>query len=126
MAENQIKKQAVVLVAHGSRRAESNQEVMTLAERIAPNFPDAEVSAAFLELAEPSIPEGLQAAIDAGHTQVCVIPYFLSRGRHVVEDVPNDVADVQQKNPTVEITVLPHLGASDALVDALIALVPSA
>ena len=45
----------------------------------------------FLELAEPSIPDGIQRCIDAGATEVVVVPYFLSAGRHVSEDIPAEV-----------------------------------
>ena len=54
-------KKALVVVAHGSRREASNDEVRALASRLA-DMPDTgydSVTAAFLELAEPLMKEGL-------------------------------------------------------------------
>lgn len=104
---------ALVLVAHGSRRAASNQEVRELACELAglvgADFPLMGVG--FLELAEPLIPESLEQVIAQGATEVYVFPYFLSAGRHVVTDVPDEVDTVRDKHPEIPITVLTHLGA---------------
>ena len=78
------------------------------------------VQAGFLELATPSIPEGIENCIDAGATRVTVLPYFLNSGRHVVEDVPGIVESARKKHPGVDILVAPHLGASSMMVDLLI------
>ena len=105
---------ALVVVAHGSRRAASNDEVRELACALAGMlsdvFPIVEVG--FLELAEPLIPAALERVIAAGATDISVFPYFLSAGRHVVTDVPEEVKTVQEKYPQLSIKMLTHLGAS--------------
>jgi sirohydrochlorin ferrochelatase len=112
---------ALVLVAHGSRREASNDEVRELtAELRKANGSFQHVTCAFLELAEPSIPDGLRAAIAAGADQVVVLPYFLSAGRHVVTDIPAEVAVVQAEHPDVSIRVAPYLGAADGVVQILL------
>jgi sirohydrochlorin ferrochelatase len=108
---------ALVVVAHGSRRAASNEEVGELACQLAglvvDEFPI--VGVGFLELAEPLIPDSLEQVIAKGATEICVFPYFLSAGRHVVTDVPNEVKIVQDKYPEIEIKMLTHLGALSGL-----------
>jgi len=103
---------ALVVVAHGSRRAASNEEVgelaCLLAELVADDYPL--VGVGFLELAEPLIPDSLEKVIARGATEICVFPYFLSAGRHVVTDVPNAVKIVQDKYPGIPIKMLPYLG----------------
>lgn len=108
---------SLLVIAHGSRRAASNDEVRALVERIADSQKSDfdEVSAAFLELASPSIPEGLEASIERGAKEVVVFPYFLAAGRHVVEDIPNEVAPVIDKYPEVTVRIAPHLGQSSEL-----------
>ncbi|MCA9112261.1 MAG: cobalamin biosynthesis protein CbiX, partial [Planctomycetaceae bacterium] len=49
---------ALLLIAHGSRRAEANADLVTLAELVQARQPDDVVEIAYLELAEPSIPAG--------------------------------------------------------------------
>jgi sirohydrochlorin ferrochelatase len=115
---------SLLLVAHGSRRAESNDEVRQLARQLDKqgNGEFGLVACAFLELAEPSIPDGLRAAIRAGATEVTVLPYFLSAGRHVVTDIPAEVNIIRAESPEVEIVLAPYLGASPDVVELLLEL----
>lgn len=114
--------QALLIVAHGSRRAESNDEVRALAQQVARLTDDQYhlVGSAFLELAEPSIPDGIQHCIDQGATSITIMPFFLSAGRHVVTDVPTLVREKQQQHPHLQIRIAPYLGVS-SLMPQLIA-----
>jgi sirohydrochlorin ferrochelatase len=112
---------ALLLVAHGSRRDASNDEVRELTRQLRESGDTFQhVACAFLELAEPSIPDGLRAAIMAGAREVVVLPYFLSAGRHVVTDIPAEVAVVQDEYPDVPIRLAPYLGAADDVVQILL------
>ena len=113
---------ALLVVAHGSRRVESNDEVRALTGRLGMQVDGlyARVQCAFLELAEPSIPDGLRAAIAAGATQVTVVPYFLSAGRHVVMDIPAEIEVVRKEYPDIEIVLAPYVGAAPGLTDLLL------
>ena len=113
---------SLLLVAHGSRRAESNDEVRELTQRLA-RFAGgayAYVDCGFLELAEPSIPEGIQRCIEAGASEVVVLPYFLSAGRHVVEDIPREVKIKQDQYPQINIHITRYLGAAEAIPEVLL------
>jgi sirohydrochlorin ferrochelatase len=117
----------LLLVAHGSRRESSNEEVRRLAEALVPRARgrfDA-VGCAFLEIAEPSIPDGIEAAVAAGAGEVVVLPYFLSAGRHVAEDIPREVEVKQTEHPQVRIRVSPYLGLGAGMADILLALADS-
>jgi sirohydrochlorin ferrochelatase len=113
---------ALLVVAHGSRRVESNDEVRALTGRLGAQADGlyARVQCAFLELAEPSIPDGLRAAIGEGATQVTVVPYFLSAGRHVVMDIPAEIEGVRKEYPDIEIVLAPYVGAAPGLTDLLL------
>jgi sirohydrochlorin ferrochelatase len=113
---------ALLLVAHGSRRKQSNDEVVVLADKLKNNCSDQFdiVHAAFLELAETLIPDGIKRCIDDGAESVIVLPYFLNSGRHVIEDIPNIVNDTKKHYPGVDIRIAPHLGASDMMMELLI------
>lgn len=118
-------KKALLLVAHGSRRAESNDEVRKLTDRLRDKAGNkfASVSCAFLELAEPSIPDGIQSCIDRGAEDVVVLPYFLSAGWHVQKDIPGQVAIKQREHSGVRIVIAPYLGAAEGIRDLLLGLV---
>lgn len=115
---------SLLLVAHGSRREESNAEIARLAERLASKAGDefAIVQHAFLELAEPLIPDGIERCLAKGATSVSVVPYFLARGTHVADDIPEQVAIKQSQYPDMDIHITDYLGTSDELVDVLLKL----
>jgi sirohydrochlorin ferrochelatase len=114
--------QALVLIAHGSRRQESNQEVINLANDL--KQPASEnyqlVEAGFLEIAKPSIPEAIESCIQSGATSVIVVPYFLAAGRHVVEDIPNIVQPVAEQYPSINIHVAEHIGMSRLMAQLIL------
>lgn len=113
---------ALLLIAHGSRRQQSNEEVIKLAENLNDNS-QAQYSiihAGFLELAAPLIPDGIKKCVDEGATSIVILPYFLNSGRHVIEDIPNIVTNAQNDYPDIDIKIAAHLGASDMMMDLLI------
>ncbi len=114
---------SLLLVAHGSRRAASNDEVRDLTEQLRQQAQGryAQVNCAFLELAEPSIPDGIEACIQAGAQEITVLPYFLSAGRHVAEDIPQEVAIKQQEYPQLKIEIAPYLGSTTQMSELLLA-----
>lgn len=116
------RKKGLVLIAHGSRRASSNNEIRLLTERLREEAGERfqHVTCAFLELAQPSIPAGIQECIDAGAEEVIVLPYFLSAGRHVAEDIPNEVDVKRREHPRMTIRIAPYLGAARDIVDVLL------
>ena len=113
---------SLLLVAHGSRRPASNDEIRDLARRLGERAGEdfGIVECAFLELADPSIPEGIELCIDRGATEVVVVPYFLSAGRHVVEDIPAEVKPKQRQHPRVRIRIAPYLGSSERITELLL------
>lgn len=113
---------ALLLIAHGSRRQQSNDEVVLLADKLRQNCTEQYniVHAGFLELADILIPDGIKKCVDDGATSIIVLPYFLNSGRHVVEDIPNIVNQTRPDFPDVDIKVAQHLGASEMMMDLLI------
>jgi sirohydrochlorin ferrochelatase len=110
---------ALLLIAHGSRRQASNEEVVALSAAIALEMKDDYpiVEAGFLELAEPSIPEVLDRSVRKGATDIYIVPYFLSAGRHVHVDIPGEVAKARAMYNGIAMTILPHIGASLQMKD---------
>lgn len=115
-------KRTLLIIAHGSRRQASNDEVRTLADKVRatnhPGFDDVQV--AFLELADPSIPDALADCVSLGAQEVIVFPYFLAAGTHVATDIPEELATFRNKHPDILVTLTPHLGAAPALTQAIL------
>ena len=53
---------------------------------------DTIIEPAHMEMAEPSIKTAFINCVEKGATRIVCHPYFLSRGRHVREDMPELVA----------------------------------
>ena len=112
---------SLLLIAHGSRREASNEEIRQLTERLRARtgFGFDDVRCAFLELAKPSIVDGIAECAAGGAATVVVYPYFLSAGRHVATDIPREVETAMQDHPQLQIHVASYLGAC-AEVDELV------
>ncbi len=107
----------LLIVAHGSRRQASNDEVRALGERVHALRDAAidQVEVAFLELAEPSIPAGLEKCVATGAHEIIVFPYFLAAGTHVASDIPEAIAVFSERHPEIKVHLARHLGASSTL-----------
>ncbi len=113
-------KRALLLVDHGSRRPEANAVLEGVAELVRARRPDWIVQVAHMELASPSVVEGLDVCVQAGATEVVVHPYFLGPGSHASGDVPKLARDAAARHPGVRVRVSEPLGVHPGLVDALL------
>ena len=104
---------ALLIIAHGSRRKESNEEVRQLAERITKNSAGAfsSVTSAFLEISSPQVDSAIADLAHDGVTEILVFPYFLAAGMHVANDIPRLIAEEKENFPNINFEILPHLGA---------------
>ncbi|MCG6934439.1 MAG: CbiX/SirB N-terminal domain-containing protein [Proteobacteria bacterium] len=115
---------ALLLIAHGSRREASNQEIRDLASRLERIVGDRfdRVLPAFLELAEPDITTGVDHCVETGATSVTVVPYFLSAGRHVASDIPAELEKAARKHQALTIQLSDYLGKHDSIPELLLML----
>ena len=111
----------LLLVAHGSRREESNIEVDSLSKKMLQfnsNQFD-KVIPAFLEFAYPSILEAIKKCSEMGASRVTVLPYFLSAGVHINRDIPEEVNKASQNFPNLEINITSYFGSRDEIAELL-------
>jgi sirohydrochlorin ferrochelatase len=97
-------KSAALLIAHGSRRPEANRDLVGLAFAIRgrTHYPIVEI--AYLELAEPTIPQGAR----------------LSAGAHVVEDLERFRADLALELPSVQFVLCQPLSLHPLLIEIVV------
>lgn len=110
---------AVLLIAHGSRRAEANQELVELARRLLADGTYAIVEPSFLELAEPDIVTGGTTCVEKGASMVLMVPYFLSAGVHIRRDLTEARDELAAKHPHISFRLGQPLGPH-TLLDNLV------
>ena len=111
--------QGLLVVDHGSRRAASNDQLFVVADMLRAIRPQQPVAAAHMEIAEPGIAHAFDELVAAGATEIVILLYFLSDGRHVTEDVPELVEEAAAKHPHVTWRMSRSLGPCEDLAHLL-------
>ena len=115
--ENQV---GILVVGHGSRRREANEDVREATRQIARRGPFACAEPAFLEIVSPTIEEGFATLVGRGARHVIIHPYFLSPGRHTRGDIPFAVHAAATQHPGVTYQITEPLAAHHLVIDASI------
>ena len=101
---------AVIVIDHGSRRAESNQLLLEVTAALRQAIGLKIVEPAHMTLAEPSLQTAFERAVSQGARLVLVFPFFLSPGRHWQQDIPQLAAEASRLHPGVQYLVTAPLG----------------
>lgn len=112
---------AILLIDHGSIRAEANAmlaDVAAVVQRLA--GPDVLVRYAHMKLAPPGIGDAFAACVAGGATDVVAFPYMLSPGKHSTRDIPRMVGEAAARFPGVRFTVTPAFGLHDKLAEVVL------
>lgn len=108
--------QALLIIDHGSRRAEAHAALVEIGERVrAMAGPGALVVIAHMEIASPDVAAGVAQCVAAGATEIVAVPYLLAAGRHATEDIPRLVAEAVSAHPGVSARVTAPLGPDELL-----------
>ncbi len=108
----------ILLVGHGSPHAAGNAEYMQFAETLETRL-GVTVQPCFLELAEPSIMDGIRLCAEAGTEHIAVLPLFLGPAGHQKNDVPAILAHARQIYPNLSLRYGTPIGAHYCLVRIL-------
>lgn len=109
----------IVLFAHGSRDARWREPVEAVAARIASLDPAVQVRCAYLEAATPDLSAAVAELAGSGAKRVEVLPIFLGVGKHLREDLPGLVAQLQRENPRLELSLRNAIGETPELIEAI-------
>ena len=111
---------SILLIDHGSVRAEANHMLACAANLLQHMVGDTVlVRYAHMELAEPSIAQGVAECVHSGATEVIAFPYMLSPGKHVTRDIPRLVAEAASAFPAVSCRVTPAFGVNEKLAEVI-------
>jgi len=113
-----MNKQTILLIGHGSREPSGNLEVEAFAEQWRALQPQRRIEICFIEFAEVLIDSGLDSAAQHGG-QVIVLPLILNAAGHVKMEIPEHIEHARLRHPKVEFIYCRHLGASEDILTIL-------
>ncbi|HJV64543.1 MAG TPA: CbiX/SirB N-terminal domain-containing protein [Geomonas sp.] len=111
---------AILLMAHGSRVSEANDAAREIAARVKKMTGFDIVEVAFREQHLPNIQQGVDSCVAQGATRILLVPYFLYMGAHVLEDLPEELAEAKKRHPGVEMVLGKHLGVHNKLAEIVV------
>jgi sirohydrochlorin ferrochelatase len=110
---------ALLLIAHGSRQEEANADLHHVLEAMRRRGTFAVVEASFLELAEPDIDAGAARCVAQGAERVVLLPYFLSAGVHVRRDLADACRRLAARYPQAQFCLAEPLGRHPLLLEVV-------
>lgn len=108
----------ILMVGHGSPRAEANQGFIAMVGRVAARL-GMEILPTFFSIAKPCIEDNVALLAERGVRHIVIMPYFLYTGQHVSKDIPELLATCRSCHPEVMIEVLATLEGEQVLVDVV-------
>lgn len=110
-------KEGVLLLSHGSRRSEANDEILAIGSRVQERDPQGVYRVAFMSFGNPDIGESIDNLVSSGTDRIIVMPLFLVTGNHISLDIPEELEKHQQRLPGVEFVMAQHLAGHPGLID---------
>lgn len=111
---------AVIVLGHGSRSPEATQQFLRIVEMLEPRLPGTAVVPAFMELAEPSLPDAVERVAASGATDVTVLPCFLFMGNHIKHDIPEKVSEAAGPYPGLRFEIREPIGPDPRVAELLL------
>jgi sirohydrochlorin ferrochelatase len=106
----QLEAEGRILLAHGSRHQKAHQHLENWATEL-------NAVAAYWSIS-PSLNEQVQSLIQAGKQKIAIVPYFLFAGS-LTEAIANQVQQLQQQLPMIQLDLGQPLGATTALANLI-------
>jgi sirohydrochlorin ferrochelatase len=107
--------EAIIYVAHGSRNKAANEKFHSLINEVMKTSEAAIQAYGFLEHAEPSIADAIEACIDQRARVMTIVPVFLLPGIHANVDIPL----LLKKYPDIVFRYGQPLGVEDCMTEIL-------
>ncbi|MFD1066434.1 sirohydrochlorin chelatase [Oceanobacillus locisalsi] len=112
--------QAILYIGHGSRVQRGNEELLAFVDKAKKKNPQVAIQeTCFIELASPSIQTGIDNCVRQGATQIAVVPVLLLSAGHAKLDIPNEIAEAEERYPEVTFSYGNVMGVDPAMIDLL-------
>ena len=113
-------KKAVLIICHGSRSKDAVAEFDQVVELVRNSAEFPVVKGAHMEISDPDIPTALKEIVDAGASEILVVPYFLFMGNHTKNDIPEILNGLKPLYPGISIKFGKPVGIEPLMAEILI------
>lgn len=111
---------AILYICHGSRVKQAADEAVAFIHKVMQKVDAPIQEIGFLELAEPSISESFERCVEQGATTIIAVPILLLTAAHAKEDIPAELAQLQARNPEIEIKLGSPIGVHEKMINILL------
>lgn len=112
--------EGAVILAHGSKRKEANDEIRNIVALIQAKDRDKLYRAAFMQFDPDDLDQALEQLLERDVKRVVIMPYFLTTGNHISVDIPELIEAERRKHPSLEFIIAKHLNGHPGLVDIVV------
>lgn len=113
-------KEALLIVAHGSKVAETDLIMKDYAAALSHKKPELKFSYCYLQLMDPDIHTAVASLYNEGIRQLKVFPFFIFNGNHIKEDIPEVLKEIQGQYPDLKMEFLANIGFDSKLVELML------
>lgn len=111
---------ALLIIGHGSRAKEAKEIFDQVVQYVSVSVKNIMVAGAHMELCKPSITEVVEKLVGQGAKEITLVPYFLYKGIHLQEDIPEIIAEISKKYQDIQFKMAEPIGAEPILAKILI------
>jgi sirohydrochlorin ferrochelatase len=111
--------EAIIYIAHGSRRSAANQKFISFINEAMKQSTFEIQAYGFLEHAEPSILQAIEACVQKGADRIIVVPVLLLPGVHTNVDIPGEIQKGEKLYPDIPFFYQAPLGSDKVMVNIL-------
>jgi len=111
--------QAILYIAHGSRVKAGTDQAVAFLQGVQQEVRVSIQEICFLELATPTIAEGITNCVRQGATMIAVMPILLLAAQHAKQDIPREIVEAQKLYPHIQFSYGEPLGIHERIIDTL-------
>ncbi|MBS4024823.1 MAG: sirohydrochlorin cobaltochelatase [Clostridia bacterium] len=110
-----------VILGHGSRAREANESLQEITKMVKENLYNQRVISAFMGFSQPSLEDAVAELVDVGCSNIVIMPFFLYKGIHLQEDIPEKMDKLGEKyGDQASFTLTHHLGTDKRLAEIVL------
>jgi sirohydrochlorin cobaltochelatase len=118
--------EGVMICGHGSRDGEAIAEFERMVAGLRARLPAVDLAAGYLEFAQPTIRDGLEALKARGAGRILAVPAMLFAANHVKNDLPWEINSFAAENPAIALAYGRDLAIEPKLLAAAAARIAEA